>query len=657
MYNNIILDRLKEISTVGCIEGNKMNIKYRSDIDGLRAISIISILLFHLNAAWLPGGFVGVDIFFVISGYLITKIILKEGRGFSFIEFYCRRIKRIFPALFVMLLLTSLLAVISLPAVYYENYFKAFRYSAIQLSNFFFSRKIGYFDEGSELHPLLHTWSLGVEEQFYLVWPLIIFFFNRRKKASKALIIMFAISLALSLIYGLVNPNKAFYMFYTRAWEFCLGAAVIFIRPRRNVSVISLVGAALVICSMLIGGQSLFWHALLPCLGAAMLIYSGEFKSGIIYKLLSSRPLVFIGLISYSLYLWHWPVIVFYKHCIHQDISAEGYIFIVLTSFILAAFSYFLVEQKTRYINTSNKLTISLGATLVVIFCIFGQLMIGSKDSDWRIRNLRDKSEISRKEEVEKMFFNVHDEKEYDVLLIGDSHAEHYFPSIYKYYNERGLKARMISIKGCPPLLGEYNVIGLRPNNISRVANSECKGFQQEIVRALEEPRLKHVFIAMNQEKYTRPSSTGKSFLSQDGTLTDLESRLIWRKSLEATIKQLKGSGKDIYLLGQVPMLRTSPNACAEITMIDRLIYTKNEIDLKKQECFKIEFDYVEERLNYSVRIYKKLTKEYNLHYFEPIQYFKAIPNVSEIYNDRDHINLIGARYLYLPFESFIPPS
>ena len=298
--------------------------KYRADIDGLRALAVLPVLFYHASVPGFPGGFVGVDIFFVISGYLICGMIdgdIREG-SFSLARFYKRRILRIVPALFVMFLVTSALAYLYCLPVELEDYSKSLASAAGSVSNVYFAATAGYFDAPAETKPLLHTWSLGVEEQFYLIVPLLMLLAWR--VAPKRARLLFAAAAALSLAAAFVisyrNATFVFYLTPFRAWELALGAllSIKFIpAPRTEFSktVCGGIGMLLVLGAIFLGSSSapLLLMTSLASIGATLIIASSERGTSSVGKWLSLRPVVFVGLISYSLYLWHWPLIVFQR--------------------------------------------------------------------------------------------------------------------------------------------------------------------------------------------------------------------------------------------------------------------------------------------------------------------------------------------------------
>lgn len=290
---------------------------YRSDIDGLRAVAVLGVLVYHYGATWLPGGFTGVDVFFVISGFLITSILRREilAGEFSLLGFYDRRLRRIAPALFAVLLVSLVAGWFLLIPGDYADMAKSAAYSAGGLGNLYFFWNTGYFDQAADLQPMLHMWSLGVEEQFYFVWPPLLFLLMTRLSSQRVVVGVLAIGLAVAFAFAVwdvsVHPKAAFYLPHARAWELALGAILAFL-PRIGNRLLSEVmvaaGLALIAWSYLvITSKDPFpgLNAAYACIGAALVIWpkSPTFFAGP----LSLRPMVWVGLISYSLYLWHWP--------------------------------------------------------------------------------------------------------------------------------------------------------------------------------------------------------------------------------------------------------------------------------------------------------------------------------------------------------------
>ena len=335
--------------------------KYRSDIDGLRCLAVSSVFLFHLNEHLLPGGFAGVDIFFVISGFLISRIIVSEidSGAFSVTRFYARRIRRIFPALFVMLLACALMAVVALPPKLYSLFFTEFHYAILQISNFLFVQGRGYFEPTSDYSVLLHTWSLGVEEQFYLIWPFLLLAVARfaQGRFLTVLGLVTTLSFFLSDYLCSSSPQAAFFMLPSRAWELGIGGmtAILARREIRSAALTHLLASAglllVVIPLMTLHSSEPFpgRNALPVVPGTALLLYSGAspFPTPAI-RLFSLAPFAAVGLISYSLYLWHWPLIVFHRAAVGGEINLFSGTIIVLVAIACALASYTLVERPCR---------------------------------------------------------------------------------------------------------------------------------------------------------------------------------------------------------------------------------------------------------------------------------------------------------------------
>jgi peptidoglycan/LPS O-acetylase OafA/YrhL len=365
--------------------------KYRPDIDGLRAIAVLSVVGFHAFPDKVKGGFIGVDIFFVISGFLISTIILGnlERDTFSFIEFYNRRIRRIFPALLVMLVASIAFGWFRLNSNEYQQLGKHIAGGAGFVSNFIFWGESGYFDSTAESKPLLHLWSLGVEEQYYIVWPFLLWLswkiWKNKFSFLATTIALLVISFGLNISKVDTNPSAVFYSPQTRFWELLVGAVLahitlyeqnIFDKVKKKLdswfclkangntlhSVQSVLGVVLIVLGLLvITDEMLFpgWWALLPTLGTMLIISAGA-QAWLNRVVLSNYVLVWFGLISYPLYLWHWPVLSFANILEVETLSIEITIVAVLISVVLAWLTYRLIEEPIRFGSKSNAKALSL---------------------------------------------------------------------------------------------------------------------------------------------------------------------------------------------------------------------------------------------------------------------------------------------------------
>ena len=380
--------------------------KYRADIDGLRAVAVLLVVGIHAFPSLVKGGFVGVDIFFVISGFLISTIIFDGlGRGsFSFLEFYARRIKRIFPALMLVLLASYAFGWISLFGDEYAQLGKHIAGGAGFVSNFMFWNESGYFDNSAVTKPLLHLWSLGIEEQFYLVWPLLLWFGWRQRLNLMTVIIALA-AFSFGANVGKVGGDAvaAFYSPQTRFWELMIGCFLaalplyqkpglfVLIRDKLKNSLAAIVprqtpeqgdvvlrngasalGAALIaIAAVVVTNDRHFpgWWALLPTLGAALTISAGP-QAWLNRNILSCRVLVWLGLISYPLYLWHWPLLSFERIVEGETPSRMLRIATVLISVALAWLTYALLERPIRFGGHGRIKALALGVGMLLVGCL-----------------------------------------------------------------------------------------------------------------------------------------------------------------------------------------------------------------------------------------------------------------------------------------------
>ena len=338
--------------------------KHRLDIDGLRAVAVLPVLAYHVGIHSVPGGFIGVDIFFVISGFLITQVLLQDidGGRFSLIRFYERRVRRILPALLVVAAVTFFVcAKYSLPSEFID-FSKSLIAAALSASNIYFWQTGGYFTAPALSKPLLHTWSLAVEEQFYIFWPLCLWLGATvmKRHLLGATVVVIALSLLVSAYGAFSNPEATFYLVHTRAWELLLGGTLAlgaFPTPlgplARNL--LSACGLILIAVSALTIHAEMPFPGLLalpPCLGAFLVILAGRDGTSVAGRVLSWRPIVFIGLISYSLYLWHWPLTVFqqnYALLITGGSDKVRKLTIIACSIACGALSWRLVEQPFRF--------------------------------------------------------------------------------------------------------------------------------------------------------------------------------------------------------------------------------------------------------------------------------------------------------------------
>lgn len=366
-------------------QGTRSRAGYRPDIDGLRGLAILLIVVFHASPSSLPGGFIGVDIFFVISGFLITSTIWSEMREkqFRFLDFYARRIRRIFPALTVVLASSLAAGWLTLVDSEYKQLAKHTLGASFFISNFMFWAESGYFDTASETKILLHLWSLGVEEQFYILFPILLYAVYRlRLQPLLSLIVLALLSFSINLHTSSISPAADFFLPHNRVWELLVGAALAAMLSSREGRsrgwgtsrivgyILGAIGVALIMLGLARTNQSVNfpgWIALLPVGGAALLIAAGS-ASPLSYRLLASSPATGLGRLSFSLYLWHWPLLVFPVVVLGQALPLLYRGALVLVSLLLAFITFHCVENPIRFGRRSRlKLFICLAGILLII--------------------------------------------------------------------------------------------------------------------------------------------------------------------------------------------------------------------------------------------------------------------------------------------------
>ena len=433
------------------------NSSYSPEIDGIRAIAVMSVVFVHVEFSFFPGGFTGVDVFFVISGYLITKLIMREVDNgvFSLKSFYFRRAKRLLPALIFVLAVTFIVAFYFLTPTHFQRYSAALFSSLFSFSNFYFWSEAGYFDASADLKPLLHTWSLSVEEQFYFFWPAMILLLSKLKKRKIIIVISFLgiLSIIASKYFSNNEPSAAFFLMPFRIYEFMIGALIVFFPKKffthnRNNEVAIVVGSLLVLISILFINKATPFpdiYALIPCIGAALLILGRDAHySGWILR---NKLSVFLGQISYSLYLVHWPIIVFYKHIrFRHDISERVAIGLIVISICIATLLNIFVENKFRYDQKKEKKKIKVSFIFYVILSVC--MILGATHSylnngwSWRFNEkvVTAIGDLNQKQDDRSIFvkginpigsqpFPANGTK--NILILGDSHSVDLFNAFY----------------------------------------------------------------------------------------------------------------------------------------------------------------------------------------------------------------------------------
>jgi len=549
--------------------------RYRAEIDGLRAIAVIPVILFHAGIDQFGGGFVGVDVFFVISGYLITTLILTEMEQgtFSLVNFYERRIRRIFPALFLIMFLSVPFAWFLLMPLDMKDFSQSLIAVSSFASNILFLSETGYWGVVNELKPLLHTWSLAVEEQYYLLFPLFLMLLWRYRKQwiFGSFLLMTSFSLAASHWGAYNNPTANFFLLPTRGWEIAIGANIAFFCLYKDQTIETLlskkfVNEVLSVFGLLLIGYSVFafdetlpfpsFFALVPTIGTGLIIIFSSPKT-LVGRLLGTKLLVTIGLISYSAYLWHQPLLAFARHRSLGEPSAQLIILLVVLSFPLAYLSWGFVERPFRENKNLSRNGIfvfaAVGSLLFVIVGITGHITNGFDGRPTRTQ-MTQKS-IERRGDINyglsetcdvsfTLSPNCRTSDEPEILVWGDSYAMHLVQGIIA--SNRNAKIIQMTKSVCGPFFDLAPVIEPEyPVNWAK----DCLEFTREVRSWL---------IANNTVKYVVVSSTFSQYISNEGKLLFRSSDLIDANINIAAI-EFEKTLEELELMGITPVIFSPP--------------------------------------------------------------------------------------------------
>lgn len=492
-------------------------LRYRADIDGLRALAILPVVLYHAGVSAIGGGFVGVDIFFVISGFLITSLILADlERGtYSTYDFWKRRARRILPALCVVLLATLAAGWFLLLPDDFAWLGKQVAAQSTFVSNVLFFHNTDYFAGEAYLSPLLHTWSLSVEEQFYLLFPLGLFLVWHlwRRYLTRCLLVLVVIFYGLCILGTAWDKDMAFFLF--RGWELLVGALTVMLLPAASNagaklrSIIGLAGLVFMLIAIFGFDDAMAfpgWYAALPCLGAAMVIWANASGVTLSGKILSARPLVWTGLVSYSLYLWHWPVLSFLRYETGGPLSTAQAVVGVTVSLILAILTWKFVEQPFRqgaFSKVSRKTVLQASCAMLCAFAFTGLLVsfaggfaarfdpavlqyaAGVADNNPRMAECNGKTAADIRN-GKLCRFNEASGATPAFLLWGDSHADSLVPMMEELSAKHGVDGYIATYNGCPPLYGHKQ---------DGKGRNHCDAFNDALPEFIRDQKIKHVFL------------------------------------------------------------------------------------------------------------------------------------------------------------------
>ena len=633
---------------------------YRPEIDGLRAVAILAVLLFHADFKAFSGGFVGVDVFFVISGYLIGHLLLqnlKDGT-FDFWNFWQRRICRILPALSVMV---GTVLIIGSVIYFPEDYKLVARQAAFQsvmAPNIYFYSLSGYFNPDHATKPLLHTWSLGVEEQFYILIPFVLYF--ARKKMRKRFIPVLAgitiLSFAASVYAVLRSPDAAFYLLPFRMWELMAGTMVAALSIPAHIrkwqaEALAASGLLMIVIGVLLyTSKTLFpgFSALLPCLGAALFIWSNGSHLTKAGRLLSFKPFVFIGVISYSLYLWHWPIfaMIDYIPIIPEHWAVKP--LMIVASFILAILSWRYIETPfNRMARTASRKQ----AYVAMAICLFffaasgvsafvyaklqptqtGFLNVAAAHKD--INPNREKCQHkdgSRFERDDVCETNPGKHKKPGFIMLGDSHGDADAPIFYRLSERSGRNGYVAFKHGCPPILG-FSMPGWKESE-----NQKCHEFVKTAFDFIDRKKIKTVFLIGYWDNWLKDE--GDAFFEPG--LQSAGYKNIGIAGLQHALDELKQKNVKIYVLLSTPPMKAP---------VPRLLGFQERFGLGHASAYISRDDYLKNR---PAEMQALIKQNPNVTFLDPAQLFCpkdkcwAFEGNNSLYYDKNHLSSYGVEKL-----------
>ena len=555
---------------------------YRPDIDGLRAVAILSVALCHAGIPAVRGGFVGVDVFFVISGFLIGGHIFSdlEKKQFSFLDFYSRRAKRILPPLFVVVAFVTIAGFFLMSPFEFRKLSSRALATVLSLSNFLFWIKIDYFNPPSESEPLLMTWSLGVEEQFYMVIPLLMLLLSRLRK--NLILPVIAAVICASLLFSVLQlhpyPAACFYLLPSRAWELAVGVALALSGSRLSAlkrppwidSVLAAIGLLLIVgCSFEFNSATPFpgLAAVPPVLGAALIIACG--KSFINTRILAFAPISFIGRVSYSWYLWHWPLLAFIRLGTGGNLPRAAALWALAVSFALAVLSYYFVETPLRASKRPAAFLLLRYAGVTAAFAVMLLFFYAKNGFPGRYPQLASQEVLvfnissnpclleGKKLTLSSACYDGSPHKDKFVLW-GDSHASAIAPVLQRKVEAGGYSFSSIMHSGCPPLIGTARYDSGNPSSYK-----VCLAFNQRALHAiLSDPDIKVVALASYWVSTFDPQGTQQLVSSDTGPSKrrdDASSLKLLDESLRYTAQVLLDSHKTVVVFNDSPLFEIQP--------------------------------------------------------------------------------------------------
>ncbi|MEM6278871.1 MAG: acyltransferase family protein [Verrucomicrobiota bacterium] len=637
-------------------EGHSLN--YRPEIDGLRCLAVLAVLAFHADLGF-PGGFAGVDVFFVISGFLIGSIIAREieENRFSIFRFWERRIRRLFPALAVVLLATVLVCVLVFIPIHLKGVGGALMAQPVFAANFFFWSETGYFDTANENQPLLHTWSLAVEEQFYLLLPLVLLLVMKKGRlfALKIVLLFLFVSFLWSVYSSPRYPSSSYYLLPSRIWELDLGVVLALIKPvklgRRATRWISWLGLAFILGSFFVLEKSMAfpgWIAAIPCLGTAMILFAHQSTGGAAASILSNRVVVGIGKISYPLYLWHWPCLVFVNYLHFGQAPVGMKILALLISFLLSWLTYRFVEtpvRKRRILRGGKSLVLSALALSLLLVGIGYALEAGilrkpgkpGGEMEWKVEigvpgipALEDWGETE-----ERIRFGSEEKTDVEFLVWGDSHSLAMTSVLDDLGKEYGISLYSAWQQGDPPIL----------DVASRKYPQEGKIFDERVRLFIEKRNFAAAFLVARWPIYVEGTPAGSTGFSITPPSVKWDRRSAARTLFEAefadTVEFLQDKGIDVYVVANVGYQPVNvPEAMEQLHGTGRSV-----------NSFAVPLAYHREQNRKMMELLQNTIEGSGVTFLDPLPYLTDKEGIyllekdgRPLYSDRSHLSPFGSR-------------
>ena len=577
-----------------------MKLNYRKEIDFLRALAVTFVIIFHFYPSFLPNGYLGVDMFFVISGFLISYqiFISVKDRKFSLKEFYIRRLKRILPASIFVLVAVFIISKFLLIDNDFLKFYQSLIYSLFFSSNFFFWFDGGYFGPNDELKPLLHYWSLAIEEQFYLIFPLAFLFFLKFFKKNSNLISLVLIIIGISLFLNITliylgGAIPAFFLMPTRIWNLCFGvlAMLLFINNNKTHSEFEIIFYVSLIFLSLFIEVEFIPKNLLIVFSCFMILKKKFPKKFILKNIIENKLIAYIGLISFSLYLWHWPLLVFLKYYFVEDLTHSLKIFLIFTVFFLSTFTYHFVEKNFRFKFNTKSFTIFISTTYL-FFITYGLILENKKNikhkpysaefiSSASLTNYRcDLSDNIIYNGLRACYINKIENKDYEFALLGNSHAQMYVPSFIPKLRSHNKEGILLPMNWCLPTL----TINL-DENCMKLAKDYYKNY-------INDKKIKKIIIATSW--WHKTLFDGKKYI-------DDVNHYKLTNSLLDLIAEIHKNGKEVYLIGpiQVPLYELPQE-------LSRLIKFKHITEDELKQRLKVDRSTFDKNYNNVIQILEK---------------------------------------------------